>query len=335
MNWNAGYSAIYYYTIVDPATWRDMEPHDLVDGSVMRTTDGLMQSADITITELPAEGEAWVRIYLNAVQGADGAREALFTGLLQAPATDWNGTREEHKAELYSVLKPAEDVLLPRGWYAPAGMDGAQLAADLLGVGPAPVTYANAAPALSSAIVAESKETRLSMAKKIVEAIGWRIRISGSGEISIEPRSDEAAAILDPLENDIVEMEVTDTRDWYTCPNVLRATSGGLTAIARDDDPDSPYSTASRGREIWAEESKPALNDGEGIEAYARRRLRELQAPVRSVEYSRRYLPDVMPGDVVALHYPAQRIDADFRVVSQKIEMGYGARISEEAEAYG
>ena len=332
MNWNTGYTARYYYTLIDPATWRDIETHDLTGGSIMRVTTGLMQSADMTVTALPSEGEAWVRIYLNATQGSDGAREALFTGLMQAPATGWDGRRREYKATLYSVLKPAEDILLERGWYAPAGLSGARLAADLLEVCVAPVETASASPTLSSNIVAENNETNLSMAWKIIDAIGWRMRISGDGTISIEPKAEERSVLLDPMDNDIVELKLTDTRDWYSCPNVLRVVSGDNTEIARDDDGSSEFSTVARGREIWAEESRPSQNSNESLREYAQRRLKELQSPMRKVAYSRRYLPDIYPGDIVGLHHPVQGIEGEFRIASQKITLGYGAQTSEESE---
>lgn len=331
MNWANGFAARYTYTIVDSSSWRDLETYDMTGGSIMKFEDGLMESADMDITELPTEGEVWVRIYLNATTTSDGAREALFTGLLQVPATDWEGSRESHTAELYSVLKPAEDVHMAKGWYAPAGANGAAMAAELLSVGAAPVEYAENAPTLTNAVIAENNETNLTMAQKLVAAIGWRMRISGDGVIHIVPKATERSAVFDPLENDIMELSVTDTRDWYSCPNVLRVTIGDMTAIARDDDPDSPYSTASRGREIWEDESSASLNDGESIEEYALRRLKELQSPARAVSYIRRYVPDVYPGDIVGIHHPAQRIDDDFRVASQKIDLGYGARTSEEA----
>lgn len=333
MNWNNGYSASYYYTTVDPVTWRDLESHCLTSGSIMKSADALMESADLALTELPSDGESWIRVYLNATQGANGERVAIFTGLLQCPQTDWEGRRQSYDAEAYSVLKAANDVLLQRGWYAPAGSNGAAIAADLLRVGPAPVNYEESAPTLSSAIIAENKETNLTMARKILDAIDWTIRIMGDGRINIEPKSTERMAVFDSLDNDIMELSITDRRDWFSCPNVLRVVNGDMTAIARDDDPESIYSTVSRGREIWAEESSPSLNDGEGIEAYSVRRLKELQSPARSVGYDRRYLPDLYPGDIIGIHHPAQRIDGDFRITSQRIELGYGARTSEESEA--
>jgi hypothetical protein len=139
--------------------------------------------------------------------------------------------------------------------------------------------------------------------------------------------------VFDALENDIIELTVTDAQDWYSCPNVLRVINGDMTAIARDDDPDSKYSTVRRGREIWMEETSPSLNNGESIEEYAFRRLKELQSPARQIGYDRRFVPDIVPGDIVGVHHPAQRIDGDFRITSQRIELGYGCRTSEESEA--
>ena len=331
MNWNEGFSASYTYAIVDPVTWRDIETHDLVSGNVMKTTSGTMESADIEITEDPAE--EWVRIYLNATQGYDGAKEALFTGLLQTPTTEWEGTRKTHKANCYSVLKPANDVLLPRGWYAPAGASGARLAAELLGIGAAPAEYADASPTLASTLIAESKETNLSMARKILDTIGWRIRITGGGVIQILPAASERSAVLDPDSNDIVEVSVKDSFDWYSCPNVLRVVSGNAMAVARDDDPNSPYSTVARGREIWREETKNTLSASEGITEYAKRRLKEEQSPTRRLSYSRRYLPDILPGDIVGFYHACA--SGEFKITSQKMELAFGGTIQEEGEQYG
>ena len=332
MNWTTGFSARYYMELVDAASWRDIERYDITGGSIARSAGDLMEAADIDMTEIPGGGDAWVRVYLDARQGDSGDRQALFTGLLSAPTATWDGVRKTYKTECYSVLKPPADVLLSRGWYAPAGTVGATLAAELLSVGAAPVSCDNGSPRLVTAVVAENGETHLSMARKILAAIDWRIRISGNGEIHVCPKAASPSATFDALENDIVELAVTDSRNWFSCPNVFRAISGDLMAIARDDDPNSPLSTVSRGREIWREEANCALSDNENIAAYALRRLAEEQAPVRTVSYARRYQPDVYIGDIVTLNHPAQGISGEFRITSQKIELGYGARTTEEAQ---
>ena len=330
MNWKKGYSASYYLKTVDPATWRDIDTYNIISGSVSRSDGALKESASLEMNTIPEGVEAWVRIYIDAAQGTDGERQAIFTGLMSTPANDWEGLRKSHSCECYSVLKPADDVRLKKGFYVPAGFNGAQAAADLL-KGYAPVEYADGAPCLASSIIAENNETQLTMAEKIIDAIGWRIRISGDGTISIQPQDTEPRAYLDTLENDIVELDVTDTRDYFSCPNVFRATSGDLTAIARDDDQDSPLSTISRGREVWKEETSCKLNENESIAQYAMRRLKEEQAPSHEASYVRRFLPDLTVGDAAGLNFPAQGISGTFRITSQKIDLGYGARTSEEA----
>ena len=77
MNWNEGYTAQYFLTIVDPATWRDVDTVDITGGTVTKTTDGKMESADINMTQ--NIGEKVVRVYLNARQAGDGDRTAIFT----------------------------------------------------------------------------------------------------------------------------------------------------------------------------------------------------------------------------------------------------------------
>lgn len=324
MNWNEGYTAQYFLTIVDPATWRDVDTIDITGGTITKTIDGKMESADIDMTQ--NIGERIVRVYLNARQGQDGDRAAIFTGLLQTPGTTWDGVREAHKAVCYSVLQPAADILLPRGWYAGKGANAAAVVADLLDV-LAPVTVEGTSPKLTQHIVAESNETCLTMAWKILNAIGWRIRISGDGTITICPAPTEAVVRLDSNYNDIVELKVTDEQDLYSCPNVFRAVSGDSSYTARDE-----TQIEARGREIWAQEENVTLNDGESLKEYAKRRLKELQTVSRKVKYSRRFLPDVVAGDMATLNFPAQNVSGNFILKRQQITLGYNATVSEEAE---
>ena len=331
MNWNKGFSTSYYMTILDAATWRDIERYEIISGSISRSGGTLMEAADLVVTDIPANSDAWIRIYLDVQQDGSAAHEALFTGIMSAPAVNWEGHRKSYRLECYSVLKPAADVLLQRGWYAPAGMNGAMMAARLLEIGAAPVEYDDNAPDLATTIVAEDGESNLTMAQKLISAIGWRIRISGDGHIRICPQATEVSQTFDALENDCIELTISDNQDWFSCPNVFRAVSDGMTAIARDDDEDSPLSTESRGREIWMEETNCTLNTDEGITEYAMRRLKEEQAPARRITYNRRFHPNLYIGDMVRIHHPAQKIDGEFKIENQRIELGYGARTAEGA----
>lgn len=334
MEWNSGFSAAYYATYVDPATWRDLERFEIIEGDINRSSSSLRDSADVTCRSYEPGTERWIRIYLDAKQEESGAHEALFTGLATSPETNINGNIKEYPLQCFSVLKPAEDILLSRGWYAPAGATGGEVIRSLLSVCPCPVDIAEGSPTLSQAVIAEDSETNLSMVDKILTAIGWRIRILGDGTVEVLPEATEPAETFDVLNNDVIEPAISLAVNWYDCPNCFRAIKDDMVGIARDDDPDSPLSTVTRGREVWQQDLSCDLADNESIADFALRRLRELQAEYVRVSYSRRFHPDVLVGDLVRLHYPAQGIDGIYKVAKQDINLDFGATTNEEVR-YG
>lgn len=334
MNWEKGFSARYYAEIIDPKTWRGLKRFEIISASIDRQSkETLMESADITVKKLEGNGENWVRIWLDARQGRGrgGSQHIpLFTGLTAAPERKINGKRNEFGIECYSVLKPAREILLDRGWYADTYTEGAKIVKNLLSATPAPIFIEKSSPKLSKSIIAENGETNLSMARKILETMDWRIHISGSGEIILRERSDEIKAVYGE-ERDMVEPSITDRNDWYSCPNIFRAVSGTSIAIAKDDDINSPLSIKSRQREIWKEDADCKLSDEELLTAYAQRRLKEEQSISRTLKYKKRYDPNALIEDVIRMIYPGQNIVGNFRIYNQKITLGHGCKIEEEA----
>ena len=211
MDWSKGYSASYYMARVDPVTRRDMGRIEITGGSVKRNTSGLMQSADVDCTNYPQGLEQWIRIYLDASQSDGKSHEPLFTGLATSPSRNINGLRVNSSVECYSVLKPADDVILPRGWYAGSGLPGAVLIKQLLSVCPCPVIIEGESPSLMSDIIAEDGETNLTMVERILVAINRRLRITGYGVVYITQKSNKSNPIYDmnPLGNDIIETEIS------------------------------------------------------------------------------------------------------------------------------
>lgn len=333
MNWKNGFSASYYAYIVDPVSWRETDRIEITGGSINRSDEGLRDSADIECAAYDHSKERYIRVYLDAEQSGTSAHTPLFTGLATSPTRDIDGYYETSTIACYSVLKAAEDVLLERGYYVPAGSNGADVIKDLLSCTPAPVTVNGSAPDLQTSIIAEEGETRLSLADKVLFAIGWRMRIDGMGMIELCPKAKDATAQFDPVDQDVLEPTIEVEYDWYECPNVLRAVQEDLSAVARDDSVDSPLSTVNRGREVWVEETSCELNTGESISEYAARRLKELQKVQLTAGYDRRYFPDVLVGDLVRLRYPAQGLNGLFRITSQTVELAHGATTSEKVEA--
>lgn len=335
MNWTRGISASYYLATVDPETWFDDLSVKITGGSIKKTVSGLRESATIRTVGHMFNNETWVRIYLIARQGAESERVPLFTGLA-IPSKSQRGILINSTLECYSVLSVIDDVLLPRGWYAPVGTNAVMLIRDMIHAttkAPVEIYDVEEPPRIEKeAIVADGGETYLSMIEKILTAIEWRIKIGGSGKIYILPMAKEKTATFDSLSYSVIDVtnEITCDYDWKSCPNVFRAVLNDSYAIARDEKDDSPYSIQNRGREIWMEEQNVVLSDTETLSDYAIRRLSEIQQISTKYTYARRFVPGIYPSDVIELNYPAQDLVGDYLISSQDIELNYGALITEE-----
>lgn len=332
MDWTKGYMSAYYAMKINPQTWQDEERIDITDGSVSQSASGMRQSADLTVSN-GLDRETYVRVYLLATQGNDKVREPLFTGLAVSPSRDLNGIVETYKLECYSVLKPCNDIYLPRGWYAPAGVSCENMIRTLLSATPAPKEIPrDGVPSLTEAIVAEEDETNLSMVDKMLNAIGWEMVIDGNGRIVVRQPNVSIATTFGFDNADILEQQISVEDDWFDAPNVFRAISDDLVAVARDDTSDTPLSVEGRGREVWMQDTSVNLGTNESIEEFATRRLKEEQNRKRTVSYKRRFEPNVRLGDIIRLHYPAQGINGVYHIVSQTTQFAHNCQTSEKAE---
>lgn len=328
MNWNSDYTARYYAEFVDPVTWRDIERFEIENGSVSRQNTGLRQSASMSVDEFEDFTESLVRIYVDAVQGENIEHVPLFTGYAMNPSVQINGNIRTQDIECYSVLKPAEDILLPRGWYASRGATGSAVIEDLLSVVKAPIESTVSAQ-LEHNIVAEDNETRLTMVDKLLNATGSVLTISGDGTVIIQPKSNEIVTTFNPEDNDVIEPTLTIEHDWFDAPNVFRAVMDNVSATERDDSETSELSTVNRGREVWMQEDVAELAD-ETLAQYARRKLKEAQAVGTRISYTRRFDPDIQVEDVVRFNY--SQVQGSYRITSQKWDLSHSMETSEESE---
>lgn len=333
MNWDKGFIATYHMNLVNPVTWRDQGAVKMLSGSTSRTNEGLRQMADITVSDFERKCEKYVRVWLEAEQGGDAARVDLFTGIANAPSESIGTCRTEVDLECYSVLKPVEGIPLERGWYAPAGMPGGELIKNLLSVTPAPVLIHEGSPVLTDYIIAEDNENRLTMTDKILQAIGWRLRINGSGLIEVGPMPQRISATFGE-ERDMIEAPIKPSDTWFQTPNAFRAISGDSAAVAMDSSAESALSIVNRGREVWEVESDCSLNDGESLEQYALRRLREEQKRAGSLDYERGFDPDAVPSDLIRIHYPEYGLTGTFYIESQDMDFDTKASVSEEVSVW-
>lgn len=333
MEWNKGYSSKYYATVVDPNSWGDIDVIEIIDGNIKIEPTGLRCSADLTCSQFDDSVETLIRVWLDTTQdGSRGSHTPLFTGYACSPDRKLEGRIEKRTLQCYSVLLPCDDILLPRGWYAPVNANGITLIKNLLQPAKAiiKVDSDDTNVILANSIVAESGSTNLTMIESILTAIDWRMQIDGSGVIHLSKYDENPVVKFDSMNNDILEPSITIDHDWFNCPNVLRVILDEKVAIAYDYDSNTPVSINNRGREVWAEEDSVTLNNNESLQAYAHRRLKELQRVSTKISYDRRYIPDISVTDVITLNYPDQNLVGNYMISSQSITLGYNAKTAEE-----
>lgn len=102
-----------------------------------------------------------------------------------------------------------------------------------------------------------------------------------------------------------------ETEDWYGVPNHVRlVTQGdseipGMVANAYNEDPNSRFSTVSRGRVISFPEAGVDAADQATLDALAERRLESLTTSVTNIEVAHAPIP-LWPGSRVAFRTPAR-----------------------------
>lgn len=336
------YAVDYMACIVSPKTWVDGAEIGLVsvdsieyEAAIPNQNGGNEPPHDTcSITLSEPIGEQWVRVYALVTQ-EDTVAVPLYTGLASRPSHVWEGAAETWQTDLTGVLARAGEKLMPLGWWWQT--DPATKAADLLSENcPAPVTVTRAAHNLTAPIYAEEGETNLTMAQKLCDACGYRIRVDADGSITVEPIPTSPSLTIDEGGNDLMLESLDESTDMDGVPNVYRVSTGeGDVAIWRDDDPESPYSTVSRGREIWAEETGVSLLVGESASTRAMQGLKAQQHAATVVGYSREFADGVNAGDLVKLDMPATGLSGLWRIVRTSLQCDVGIIVDEEVEYHG
>ncbi len=126
--------------------------------------------------------------------------------------------------------------------------------------------------------------------------------------------------------------------DLYGVPNVVEVVYSGDSGMwysrVVNDDPNSPVSTISRGREIIYRDTNPSIT-GEAsqaqIDEYAERLLKNVSSLTYTLTYSHGYCP-VRIRDGVRMDYERSNItDVKAKVISQTINCTPECKVSETA----
>lgn len=329
IDWSKSYTSLWRIFKVNADTWQDGDLVGKADGlSITRTADGaLIESGSLQTSSSIEDG--WYRVVMLADQNGAAERVELCTMLFEASGGTYGDQRYEALGR--SVLYPASTKRLLSGSYILAGADGAAYAGRLLaGSTPAPVVVEGSF-ALNDTMVHELDSTVLEAVWAVLNAGGFCIQIDGRGVIHVRPQPTDAALELSNLNARLLMpiVEYSDSR--VEVPNRLTAINGARSATVENNDPSSPVSTVRRGYTVDVVEQDAMPVNGETIDAYAARRLRQLSTYSDERTYTREYWPGVLPYDIVKGSIPSVGLDGDMRVVSQSLRCGAGITVTERA----
>lgn len=333
-DWLGGYSAAWEVRRVNQDTWQDGAALSGVRSvSVEKSCDGdapTIESGSMTIDGDSTFDAGWYRVSMIATQGG-GERVPVATLLFERASSRTEKSTVELECTGRSTLQPAADVKMPTGSYAPAGVDGAALAARLVSAcTPAPVTV-DGSFKLVDDYVFDPGCSNLEAAWRILNAAGWCMQIAGDGSVVVHAKPTEPALELSRANAGLLIPGVDDDFNIVNVPNRYYAVSGEQTAVATNEDADSLASYPVRGRWVDVVDTAPAPVDGESLEMYAARKLAEMSTVLRNFTYYREWWPDVVPNSVVRASLANEGVEGDLRVISQSIECGRGAKVSETA----
>lgn len=331
MDYSKAYTANWHVYAVKPDTWADGEPLANVDSvEITRTADGdLLESGSMVISEDFANG--YYRLVMVAEQDGEVERVEIGTFLFECHSGNFNYGTSTHSAEGHSVLYPASTTRLLAGAYAPAGIDGAEYVKGILEKAISAPIDVRGSFTLNENVVHELGSTVLEAAWAVLMAGNFIMQIDGHGTVIIRPMPDKASLNLNSANAKLMMPGIDYQDDMTDIPNRFTAVNGSQTATVTNDLLDSIVSTVNRGyvHDFIEEDATPC--NGETLDSYARRRLRELSLMSDTRTYTREWADDVLPYSLVEASMPNVGLEGNLRVVSQSLTCKYGITVTEQA----
>ena len=343
MDWNASMQQTFEFYKIDPITWRDVELiDDIISCSISRdSTAETLGSA--TIDKNTALDECYIRVYLVCLQNGIKERIPLGTFLVQTPGTSFDGKSSSISLDAYTPLLELKENPVPLGYYIAKGSNVMEESYKLLrNNSRAPVIKTRSDRTLVYDFVANTNDTWLSFINDLVMNDDYILSLDELGQIMFKPY--QSLDTMQPIwrfednENSIMYPEISVDRDLYGIPNVVEVICANgdesFYSIARNDNPNSPTSTISRGREITKRVTNPEITGTptqERLDDYAKRLLQELSTLEYSITYTHGYCP-VTIGDCVEINYKRAGLEGiKAKVVSQSIACTPGCPVTEKA----
>lgn len=343
IDWSSSMQQRYEYYIVNPSTWKEDKLLDNVKSCVINRDSESITRGSATIEVDESLGECYIRAYLVTDQNGVESKHPLGTYLIQTPSSKFDGKILEVSMDSYTPLLELREDKPPFGYSILKGdniMDTAYIITR--GNARAPVIQTTHPDNLAYDYVANVDDDWLIFLTDLVANVKYTIEIDELGRILFAPKQDikslQPVWTFDDGNSSILYSDITVDHDLYGIPNVVEVlhsnSSGYYFSRVVNDDPNSPTSTITRGREILHRVSNPNIlgnPNQEQIDEYAELILEELSSLEYTISYTHGYCP-VRVGDCVRFNYERAGIrDIKGKVMSQTIKCEPGCPVTEKA----
>lgn len=339
MDWRKSYSVKWRVFRVNPSTWADAElVAGITSASLERMqadSDNLLEKGSLTIDVAPGTEftEGYYRIAMTATQDGESERVDVCTLQCFSASGDVNHGVDSLEVTGNSVLYPASKTVLEDGSYAPKGIDGIRWCDELLRATINAPVESYGSFTLDDHLVFDGGTYVLDAVWQVLNAGNAVLQIRGDGTVVVTLMPTAPDLELSRANARLLHPGIHHELDFSGVPNRFFAIDGAERASAVNDDPLSDTSTVRRGWTNDVRESSPKRVNGETLTAYARRRLSELSTVADSRTYTREWWPNVVPYSVVKGALTDVGIDGNLRVKSQRLTLGRGVTVEEEAFA--
>ncbi len=343
VDWLSSMQQTFEYYVVDPNTWTDKRLITTAKSCSISRDSGAETLGSATIDIAEQLGECYVRVYLVTIQNGIRGKHPLGTVLIQTPSSSADGKTLNVSMDAYTPLLELKENPPPLGYSILKGENIMDRAYALIRENArAPVVKVSNSETLHNHFVANTDDTWLSFVSDLVANAKYSLSLDEMGRILFAPIQETAS--LQPVwtytddNSSILFPDLTMDHDLYGIPNVVEViySSGNAIHFAKavNDDPDSPTSTVSRGRQITHRITNPDFGGNptdSQIQDYANRVLRELSSIEYTITYKHGYCP-VRLGDCVRLNYSGAKLSGvKAKVISQSIECVPGCPVTETA----
>lgn len=342
-DWLSSMTQTFEYYIVDPTTWKDdKKVTTVISSSITRDSDvETLGSATIDVTD--SLGECYIRIYLVTIQNGITEKFPLGTFLIQTPSSNFDGRFTSVSMDAYTPLLELKENPTPLGYSLFKGDNIMDKAYELTQEhARAPVIRTKSDMALNYDFISNSEDKWLSFNSDLIANANYQFGLDEMGRILFSPIQDISS--LQPVwkynddNSSILYSDMSMDHDLYCVPNVVEVIYSKYNDYYYErvvnDDPNSPTSTVSRGREITHRVTDPDLvgiPTKDQVKEYAEQLLRNLSSIEYTVTYTHGYCP-VRPGDCVLLNYTRAGLNnVKAKVISQTIKCEPGCPVTEKA----